>query len=433
MTDNKETSFPVAEHEAHANDGACSLADAPGVTGSSGVTIGEDPRRRDNMVTVPSSRVRPRADQPYFSYLTTMGVGGLIRKFSRPTSEDELTWAIQDADERGLLFFMLGGGSNTVAGDGFFNGLVLQDARQEITVESDSACGGVTVTATAGMPWDDFVAEAVANEWMGVEALSGIPGTVGAAPVQNIGAYGQEVAETIASVRVWDRATCRVRQLALADLELEYRNSILKRSLTDPEVGGGRVWGPTGRWVVLSVTFQFRHASLSSPIRYGQLASALGVNVGDRVESRQVRDAVLDIRRSKGMVLDDEDRDTWSSGSFFTNPIVGAEDAARLPADAPRFPVERRAQASGIQGRAPVLEGVVKVSAAWLIQHAGFGPGFRLSADAHAALSSRHCLAITNRGEATGTEIRVLSDTIRDGVRKQFGVEIYPEPVLLDN
>ncbi|MBV7363427.1 UDP-N-acetylmuramate dehydrogenase [Actinomycetaceae bacterium TAE3-ERU4] len=383
-----------------------------------------------SVVPVASNRISVDLQAPSFADLTTMGVGGSISSYIEATSEEEIIAAVKAADEVSRPFYMIGGGSNTVAPVEPFEGVVVRDLRQELVVESESACGGVSVRVSAGMPWDTFVARAVESGWMGVEALSGIPGTVGAAPVQNIGAYGQEVAETIAAVRVWDRLLGRVRLLPLSDLELEYRNSILKRSLTEVGAGGGRTWGPTGRWVVLEVTFQMRQATLSSPIRYGQLAAELGVEIGERVESSLVREAVLRVRRSKGMVLDDADRDTWSAGSFFTNPIISLEEAERLAPDAPRFPVYERALAIGIDGKAPQVPGVTKVSAAWLIQHAGFAPGFSLPGSG-AALSSRHTLAIVNRDGASAREIWELAKHIVAEVEKTFGIVLEPEPVCL--
>ena len=194
----------------------------------------------------------------------------------------------------------------------------------------------MTGVQTCALP---ILRQAIASHWGGFAPLSGIPGTVGAAPVQNIGAYGTEVAELLASVRAWDRAQGRTVHLALTELGLAYRDSNLKRSLTDPVHGRGRTWGPTGRWVVLSVSFTVRQASLSAPIAYSQLARTLGVELGERVPATDVRQAVLELRRSKGMVLDHADHDTWSAGSFFTNPILSTQQAASLPEGAPRFPV----------------------------------------------------------------------------------------------
>ncbi len=308
----------------------------------------------------------------------------------------------------------------------------MRDLRQEITELDSSGCGGTTLSATAGTNWDDFVQFAVEREVMGVEALSGIPGTVGAAPVQNIGAYGQEIAETLAAVRVWDRLEKRPRRLPLSELQLGYRTSVLKRSLTDLKAGGGRLWGPTGRWVVLNVEFQFRNASLSAPVRYRELAEELDIPLGTRAPSAQVREAVLKLRRSKGMVLVPSDHDTWSAGSFFTNPVVSTATAAQLPEAAPRFPVEQRSLVASIASEAPVLPDRVKTSAAWLIANAGFSRGYHLEGHPQAALSTKHVLALTNRGGATTAEILALADHIRAGVEDAFGIRLVPEPGLVN-
>lgn len=270
--------------------------------------------------------------------LTTLRVGGPVRELVDAATEAELVDAVRAADDAGAPVLVLGGGSNLLVSDEGFDGVVVRDARRGIDGVADSSCAGANLVVPAGQPWDEVVATAVAEGWMGVEALSGIPGSTGATPVQNVGAYGQEVAETLSSVRVYDRLEHRTRMLAVGELGLGYRTSILKRSLTDPDAGGGRVWGPTGRYVVLEVSFQLRLASLSAPVRYAELARRLDVAVGDRVPAARVREAVLELRRGKGMVLDDADPDTWSAGSFFTNPVLTTEEAdARLPEDAPRF------------------------------------------------------------------------------------------------
>jgi UDP-N-acetylmuramate dehydrogenase len=250
----------------------------------------------------------------------------------------------------------------------------------------------------AGVDWDHAVALAVDEGYAGIEALSGIPGRVGAAPIQNVGAYGQEVAQTIARVRALDRTTGDVVELGPAACEFAYRDSLFKR---------------TGRYVVLSVALGLERSRLGTPVRYAELARALGVEVGDRAPLPDVRSAVLDLRRRKGMVLDADDHDTWSAGSFFTNPVLAADDAARLPAEAPRWP-ER--------------DGRVKTSAAWLIEHAGYAKGY---GDGRARVSSKHTLALTNRGDATTGELLALAREIRDGVRAAFGVELVNEPVLV--
>jgi UDP-N-acetylmuramate dehydrogenase len=265
-------------------------------------------------------------------------------------------------------------------------------------VEQDS-CGGAMVTVAAGESWDGLVARAVDEGWIGLEALSGIPGSVGASPVQNVGAYGQEVSQTIASVRCWDRVLRGQRTFFNADCRFGYRTSRFKQ---DP-----------GRHVVLDVTFQLRLGDLGAPVRYAELARALGVTVGDRVPSRDVRRAVLGLRAGKGMVLDADDPDTWSAGSFFTNPVLDPQDASRLPDDAPRWEQP---------------DGAVKTSAAWLIERAGFRKGYGRGA---VALSDKHTLALTNRGGATTAELLALAAEIRQGVWERFGVRLDNEPVLV--
>jgi UDP-N-acetylmuramate dehydrogenase len=252
------------------------------------------------------------------------------------------------------------------------------------------------VTVAAGENWDDLVARAVASGWVGIEALSGIPGSVGATPIQNVGAYGQEVAQTIASVRVWDRKLRGIRTFANADCGFGYRHSRFK---ADP-----------GRHVVLSVTFQFRQGSLGAPVEYAELARTLGVSPRQRAPLGEVRTAVLGLRAGKGMVLDEADHDTWSAGSFFTNPIV-AVDA--VPDGAPAWP-----QANGS----------VKSSAAWLIEHAGFTKGYGTGV---VSLSTKHTLALTNRGGAHTADLLDLAREVRDGVEGRFGIRLVNEPVLV--
>ena len=337
--------------------------------------------------------------------LTTLRVGGPAGSLVEATSEAEFIDAIRTADAEGTPLLVIGGGSNLLVGDEGFDGLVLRDARSSITIQDDGFCGGVSATATAGTSWDVLVERANLEEWVGLEALSGIPGSVGAAPVQNIGAYGGELADTLAYVRTWDREANAVRTLMHIELGFGYRTSILKRSLVTP-------YGPTPRYVVLDVTVHTRFGSRSAPIRYQQLADALGLAVGDTAPISEVRAAVLALRGSKGMVLDPSDHDTWSAGSFFTNPVV---PEAEVPEGAPRFP------ASG---------GNVKTSAAWLIEQAGFSRGFALPNSA-AAVSTKHSLAITNRGGATSGQIADLARHLRDGVREAYGIELTPEPVLV--
>jgi UDP-N-acetylmuramate dehydrogenase len=335
---------------------------------------------------------------------TTLRVGGPAARLVTATTTDRVIDAVSECDARGEPVLVLGGGSNLLVGDAGFDGTVVRIATRGVTVESADRCGGAVVRVAAGEPWDAVVSTAVEHGWAGVEALSGIPGSTGATPVQNVGAYGQEVAETIATVRTWDRQEGRVRTLAAADCEFAYRHSRFK----DERHRGGP------RFVILEVTFQLVVADLAAPVRYPELARSLGVELGGRAPLADVRRAVLALRRAKGMVLDPDDHDTWSAGSFFTNPLLDADAAARLPDDAPRYP------AAG---------GRVKTSAAWLIEHAGFGRGYGLPGAA--ALSTKHTLALTNRGEAQAKDVVELARAVRDGVRSAFGIELVPEPVLV--
>lgn len=336
--------------------------------------------------------------------LTTLRVGGPAAEYVVATTTDAVIDAVSGADTAGRPVLVLGGGSNLLVADGGFDGTVVRLGTRGFDVEACDACSGTTVRVAAGEPWDAFVAHAVGQGWSGVEALSGIPGSTGATPVQNVGAYGQEVAETIARVRTWDRQEARVRTLANADCEFGYRSSRLK----DERFRGGP------RFVVLEVTFQLALGELSGPVRYAELARTLAVEPGARAPLAGVREAVLGLRRGKGMVLDDADQDTWSAGSFFTNPLLDPADAARLPEGAPRWPTP---------------DGRVKTSAAWLIEHAGFGRGFGLPGPA--SLSTKHTLALTNRGDARAEDLLALARQVRDGVRQAYGITLVPEPVLV--
>ncbi|ACQ81422.1 UDP-N-acetylmuramate dehydrogenase [Beutenbergia cavernae DSM 12333] len=349
---------------------------------------------------------------PLLADLTTLRVGGPCARFVEAASEAELVAAVAEADAAHEPVLVLGGGSNLLVADAGFDGVVVRDVRTATRVEDASACAGASVVVSAGAPWDDVVVRAVAEGWSGIEALSGIPGSTGATPVQNVGAYGQEVGDVLATVRVYDRALRRVRMLAVGDLRLGYRSSLLKRSLVADD--DGVTWGPTPRWVVLEVGFQFRLADLSGPVRYAELARALDVELGARAPAAEVREAVLALRRGKGMVLDGADHDTWSAGSFFTNPVLDADAAALLPERAPRFDAG---------------SGRVKTSAAWLISHAGFDRGHGLPGPA--ALSTKHVLALTNRGGAKTADLVRLAREVRSGVESSFGVVLEPEPVLV--
>ena len=352
---------------------------------------------------------------PPLAALTTLRVGGPAGRYVETGTETELIDAVRTADEAGEPLLVLGGGSNLLVADEGFPGVVVRDVREGIDVPDHSASAGVTYQVPAGTPWDRVVEEATSHRLYGLEALSGIPGSTGATPVQNVGAYGQEVAQTLASVRVWDRDRARVRTLAFADLRFGYRSSLLKRSMKASDDDPRAPWAPTPRYVVLDVTFQLRQGGLSARIAYPELARELGVAVGERAPLLDVRAAVLALRARKGMLLDATDHDTWSAGSFFTNPVLPPSDAAGLPDGAPRYAVPG--------------EDAVKTSAAWLIEHAGFGRGF--GAPGRASLSTKHTLAITNRGDAAAADIVALARTVRDGVRAAFGIALEPEPVLV--
>ena len=331
---------------------------------------------------------------------TTFRVGGPARAWAEPETEAELIDLVSSADARGEPVLILGGGSNVLVADAGFDGTVIQLGRlRGVHTEDVAACSGAFIDVAAGEPWDAFVERSVHAGHVGVEALSGIPGLVGATPIQNVGAYGQEVSQTIARVRLWDRQDRKVVTRSVAECHFGYRRSLFKAQ--------------PGRWVVLSVSFQFRLGELSTPVRYAELAKALGIQPGERAPLAKVRRTVLQLRRGKGMVLDQADADTWSAGSFFTNPLVPAEIAAALPDDAPRYPQP---------------DGTVKTSAAWLIEHAGFSRGYGLGL---ARLSSKHTLAITNRGSAQAADIVALAREVRAGVERAYGVRLVPEPVLI--
>lgn len=406
-----------------------------------------------------------------FAELTTIGVGGPIARFIEPTTRVGVIEAIEEADAKGLPLCVIGGGSNMLVSDAPFPGVVVRDARRAITVPDEAAPveGGdrtVHVNAEAGCNWDDFVAFTVELGLEGVEGLSGIPGTVGASVVQNIGAYGQEVGASVESVEAWDRRDKRTVELTPEDLRFGYRSSTLKSSMYAAPATPADEFFPTPRYVVLSVTFALRH-SATGTVGYGQLAKALGVEVGDRMETSAIRNAVLKVRASKGMLedaarylgpamagakRDDQvrialraqygeavaaaasdaaggpsspvditpDFDRHSCGSFFMNPILTAEQAARLPEDAPRFDA---VLPDGTPG--------VKTSAAWLIDHAGFHKGFKTSEDATAGLSTMHTLALTNRGGASAADVAELARAVQDGVEAAYGVRLVPEPVVV--
>ena len=339
---------------------------------------------------------------------TTVRLGGPARGFVRAGTEDELIDAVRSADAAGEPLLILGGGSNLVVSDEGFDGTVVQVATRGV-----SRSGGPGVlTVAAGEDWDAVVARSVAEGLAGLECLSGIPGLTGATPIQNVGAYGQEVAETITAVRVYDRVTGDVHQIPNERCDFGYRTSRFRGA---------------GRFVVLSVTFRLAVQVLSAPVRYAELAATLGVPVGGQVESAEARAAVIELRQRKGMVIDPADPDTRSVGSFFVNPVLDAPALAAVEAAA-------RAR-SGPQARVPHFEvagsgeGLVKVPAAWLIEQAGFGEGYNPGDGAR--ISAKHTLALVNAGTASTAALLALAREIRDGVRDAFGVSLAPEPVLV--
>ncbi|MGL5859737.1 MAG: UDP-N-acetylmuramate dehydrogenase [Phycicoccus sp.] len=352
--------------------------------------------------------MRELHDEPLAGH-TTMRVGGPAARMVVAETTSELVDAVREVDDADEPLLVLAGGSNVVLPDDGVVGTVVKVATRGVAVESAEA-GGVSVTVAAGEPWDELVARAVASGWSGVEALSGIPGSTGATPIQNVGAYGQEVAQTVARVRVWDRLEGRVCTLANADCRFTYRHSALKG---------------TGRYVVLDVTFRLALASLSQPVHYADLARQLGVEVGSRVPLAEARDAVLAQRRRRGMVLDEPDHDTWSCGSFFTNPVLSAAEFAALGG----LVAERLGVGAAAPPAFPEAGEAVKTSAAWLIERAGFGKGHGLPGPA--ALSTKHTLAVTNRGAASASDVLRLAREVRDGVMTAFGVRLVNEPVIL--
>src|SRR6478735_6419158 len=345
------------------------------------------------------------------SDLTTAAVGGPAGTYVEARTEAEIIEAVRAADAAGEQLLIIGGGSNLLISDDGFPGTVLKIASGGFAVSAEDSCGGVSVVVQAGHNWDALAEHAVLHAWSGIEALSGIPGATGATPVQNVGAYGADVSQTIAAVRTWDRERNAVQTFTNSELKFGYRDSILKQTTTEG----------SPRYVVLTVEFQLPLGRMSAPVRYAELARALGVEVGQRAYSNDVRREVLRLRASKGMVWDAGDRDTYSTGSFFTNPIVPAGTADKLPENAPRYP------AGG--------DGLVKLSAAWLIDQAGFGKGFGLEPGSisagRASLSTKHTLAITNRGSASAADMVAVAREVRAGVERHFGISLHPEPLLI--
>ena len=332
---------------------------------------------------------------------TTVRLGGPARAFVRANTEAGLIQAVRSADDGHEPLLILGGGSNLVVADEGFCGTVVQVATKGIGRGDEAG----SVTVAAGEDWDAVVAWTIAAGLAGLECLSGIPGLAGATPIQNVGAYGQEVADTITAVRTYDRVTKEIDIFPNDRCGFGYRTSVFKRD-------------DARRHIVLSVTFRLAEQSAGLPVRYAELASALGVAPGDQVASTRVRSAVIELRRRKGMVIDSADPDTRSAGSFFVNPVLDGAALAAVQAAAgtpvPHFDAG---------------DGLVKVPAAWLIERAGFAKGYTLGDGAR--ISAKHTLALVNSGSATTEGLLALARQIRDGVRDVFGVSLTPEPVLV--
>lgn len=329
---------------------------------------------------------------------TTLGIGGPARLFAEAATEEAAIAALRLARELGLPCFVLGGGSNLLVADEGFPGLAL---RLALTGISPPTAEGV-VTAGAGEVWDTFVAHCVERDLAGLECLSGIPGWVGGSPVQNIGAYGQEVSETIVSVRAYDRAAARTVELSNADCGFAYRASLFNTVGRD-------------RYLVLAVTFALRPRGAPT-LRYGDVRS----HFADRADTptlAEVRAAVRAIRARKAMLLVPGDPDCRSAGSFFKNPLVAPDVFARI-----------EATADGPVPRYPDPGGAIKVPAAWLIERSGFHKGYQRG---RVGLSSRHTLALVNRGGATARDVLSLVTEIQTGVQDRFGVALHPEPVFV--
>ncbi|GIF70717.1 UDP-N-acetylmuramate dehydrogenase [Asanoa siamensis] len=332
---------------------------------------------------------------------TTLRLGGPAGQVLVAESPDQIVQMVRATAPA----MILAGGSNVVVADDGVPGPVVLIRSRGVEVVSSTAAE-VVVRVAAGEPWDEFVAATVDAGWSGVECLSGIPGSAGATPIQNVGAYGQEVAETITGVEVYDRVDDTVRRMTPPECRFAYRTSLFKHS---------------DRWVVLSVDFRLARSTESAPVRYAELARALAVTQGDRVPLAQARAAVRALRAGKGMVLDPVDHDTWSVGSFFTNPVLDAAAADRL---------RTRAAGSAEPPAWPAPGGLVKVSAAWLIDKSGFTKGY--GGRGGVAISGKHTLALTNRGQGSTAALLDLAREIRDGVHARFGVTLHPEPVLVN-
>jgi UDP-N-acetylmuramate dehydrogenase len=348
--------------------------------------------------------VNERAGVP-FSQLTTLRVGGPARRVLESTDEQEIIEAVREADAAAERLLVMGQGSNLLVADEGFDGTVVRVTGGDASVPDD---GPARVRVTAGFPWDRLVSRCVSEGLSGLECLSGIPGLTGATPIQNVGAYGQEVSQVIVAVRVYDRQASEVVELSPDQCGFAYRTSAFKGS---------------ERRVVLGVTFELERSALGQPLRYPELARVLNAGPGDRPPLAEVREAVLTLRRSKGMVVDPGDPDSVSAGSFFLNPLLSPEQAADLRARA----AERLGEDVPVPAW-PEDDGRTKVSAAWLIERAGFS---RAYGTGPAGISTKHTLALVNRGGATTQDVVALAREIREGVSNAFGVTLAPEPTLV--
>jgi len=330
------------------------------------------------------------------SQYTSLRVGGPATKIVQVSTEAQIIAAIEEAGDTPIL--IMGGGTNVLIADKGFEGTVIRISNNSVQSEVD-ACSGATLTIGAGEDWDVFVQTTIDRGFAGLETLSGIPGTVGAAPIQNIGAYGHEVSEFITRVRTYDRQEKALKTFTNSECQFSYRNSLFKSH--------------PGRYVVLDVQFQIRRGEFSDPITYLELAKKLGVQPGDKAPVAETRKAVLELRASKGMLLSPEDHDSWSAGSFFTNPIISQQAADALPNVAPKWPLN---------------DGRVKVSAAWLIENAGMHKGDEVGG---ARISTKHVLALTNSGDATAADIVELAKRARNQVKEMFGITLEAEVNLI--
>jgi len=330
------------------------------------------------------------------SKYTSLRVGGPATKIVQVSTEAQIIAAIEEAGDTPVL--IMGGGTNVLIADKGFDGTVIRISNNSVQAEVD-ACSGATLTIGAGEDWDVFVQTTINSGFAGLETLSGIPGTVGAAPIQNIGAYGHEVSEFITRVRTYDRELKEIYTFTNSQCEFTYRNSYFKAH--------------PGRYVVLDVQFQLRIGEFSAPITYLELSKKLGIEPGDKAPVAATRTAVLELRASKGMLLSPDDHDSWSAGSFFTNPIISQQAADALPDAAPKWPLN---------------DGRVKISAAWLIENAGMHKGDEVGG---ARISTKHVLALTNSGDATAADIAELAKRARDQVKSIFGITLEAEVNLI--